>query len=304
MSTYPDMLYHMGGAPVMSSGLIPFSTGDYFFVDSSTGLSSNLGTTVGKPMATIDQAINKCTADKGDVIIVLPNHAENITLGSLVPDVAGITIVGLGNASNQPELTFTATTSIITVTGANTVLRNLRFLAGISAVVIGIEVSVDNVTIEGCTFNYGGTTDYDFLIGIDIDAFDYCTVRNCTFQFESTTGSNSGVQLDDAHFCVVDNCTFTGDFAVGAVANPTADALCTNMLITNNLIHNNDTGAAASTIFFENACTGLIANNTIGTRGGLDADASIDPGSCNCINNWISCAADESAIQTPTTNSS
>ena len=297
LTNFPNGVTSFGIPQIGSDGLIPTSTGSYFFVDSTTGNSGNTGDTPTDALATIDQAINKCTASKGDVIIVMPGHAETIAdATTLVPDVAGITIVGLGNATDQPEITFSATGSQIIVTGASTVLRNLRFVAGISAIDIGVNVDANNVTIEGCTFTFS-TTAYDFVIGVDIDAYDYCTVRNCVFDAETATaGALSGVQLDDANNCIIDGNYFSGDFSDSAIANPAADALGTKVLITNNYIYNDDTASASNGIQLQNAYTGLIARNVIGSLQATNVFDAIDAGSCLNVENYACNAVDEVGI--------
>lgn len=291
------------GIPLLGSGgnIIPTTTGSYFFVSSVTGSNGNAGTTKDSPLATIDAAINKCTADKGDVIIVMPNHAETIAdAAGLVPDVSGITIVGLGNATNQPEITYSATGSKIIVTGANTILRNIRFIAGISAVVIGLDIDANNVTVDGCTFTFGATA-YDFLVMIDIDAYDDCVIQNCKFGAENAVaGASAGVQLDDANNVVIKDSFFSGDFSLAAIANPTADALGKNLLIANNIIYNDDTASSVNGIALQNACTGVIVGNLIGTLYATNPDATIDPGSCLSIENYICNAVNESGTIVPT----
>src|SRR5680860_1259199 len=72
------------------------SGGTLAYGQQSTGSNSNKGT-LQAPFATIDKAINSCVASRGDVIYVLPGHAETVAdATTLVPDVAGVAIVGLG----------------------------------------------------------------------------------------------------------------------------------------------------------------------------------------------------------------
>lgn len=85
--------------------------------------------------ATIDAAIGACTANAGDTIFVLPGHTEAITSGSIALDVAGVSIIGIGNGASKPTLTFGATDSKISVTAANGRFENLRLTAGIGDVV-------------------------------------------------------------------------------------------------------------------------------------------------------------------------
>ena len=215
------------GVPVIGSGSIPSTTGSYFFVHSGTGSNGNTGEDKDHPFATIDYAIGKCTASKGDVILVMPGHAETIAdATSLVPDVAGISIIGLGSRNNRPTITYSATGSEIIVTGESTVIRNIIFKAGISAVATAIDVDANYVTIDNCMFYYGGTTTYDFVLSVDIDAYDYAIVSNCEFYAEAATaGATAGIRIDDANGLIIENNWFHGDFADAPIANIAADAL-------------------------------------------------------------------------------
>ena len=74
------------------------STGARCWVDSTTGTD---GTAYGRnpetPVATLDYAIsNLCTANKGDIIYVMPGHSEALTASNLVDvDIDGVTVSGL-----------------------------------------------------------------------------------------------------------------------------------------------------------------------------------------------------------------
>lgn len=122
---------------LQGAGLMTF--GNIFFVDSGAGSdSANTGTSQDQPLATIDAAVSKCTADNGDVVLVLPGHTEAITSTSTNIDVAGVTIIGLGDGSMKPTLTFSATSSRINVTAANCTLKNFRFTAGVADIVTAV----------------------------------------------------------------------------------------------------------------------------------------------------------------------
>lgn len=169
------------GVPVLPGG-IPATMGDYYFVHSGTGSSSNSGTSPGQALATIDQAINKCTANQGDVIIVMPGHAETVSAaGGIAADIAGISIIGLGWGNLRPLITLSATASTIAVSAANVTFRNLRITTSIDAV-----VKVFNITAAGCT----------------IDAVDFVETAACAcLQFILTT--------DAADDLTVQNCSWT-----------------------------------------------------------------------------------------------
>jgi len=84
------------------------TTGNIWFVDSGHPFASDnthCGESPLEPFATIDYAIGKCTASNGDIIYVMPGHAETVNAtATLTCDVAGISIVGLGNGTNRPSL--------------------------------------------------------------------------------------------------------------------------------------------------------------------------------------------------------
>jgi hypothetical protein len=171
-------------------------------------------------LATVDAAINLCTANKGDVIYAMPNHAE--TLGnnktSLVPDVAGISIIGLGNGDNMPTFTYGGQSSEIEVGADNILFKNLRFVAGID---VGIDVNGHYFTMEDCVMDYGTAT-FDWVDYIDISAFDYAKIRRNKFIAQAaTTGANTAIHFVDANYIEITNNFFLGDFAEAPIWNIT-----------------------------------------------------------------------------------
>ena len=278
------------------------TTGTVFYVSSGTGSDGNKGINANQPLATIDAAINKCTADVGDVIYVMPGHAETISNAtSLVPDIAGISIIGLGNGANAPEITFDDATSEIIVTGKSTLLRNLRFVAGVTAVVTGIDINVDNVTIDSCEFTFSGAG-FDFVIFVDIDAFDYSIINNCVFRAENATdGASTGIRLDTADHIKILHCTFTGDFSLAPISQVTADAPGVNLLIADCIFYNDDTANADSVIALQEAYTGLIIRCVGGSLNGTSPEAAFVVGSCLSIENYIADVASETGTIVPLT---
>ena len=123
-TNYPNgVMSH--GIPAEGVGLFsPF--GNVYFVDSGSGHANNVGTKPAKPVALIDTAINKTTASQGDVVIVAAGHAETVANATtIVPDVAGITILGLGKGANRPTVTMSHADGNIPISGANARLINV-----------------------------------------------------------------------------------------------------------------------------------------------------------------------------------
>jgi hypothetical protein len=291
----------VGGMPILGGGAgLPQTTGKYVYVHSGTGNNGNSGETKGEALATIAAAVGKCTANEGDVIIVMPGHSENISAGtSLVVDVAGVSIIGLGRGRNRPQLHFTNTAGSIEMDAANTRLSNVVLLASVSAVVVAINVDADGVMLDNLEFGYVDTGD-DFVTMIDIDAFDYAEVINCRFLTEATAGAEQAIRLDDCHFVRIVENWFSGNWSDSAIVGE--GALGTDLLLSRNQIYNGDTGDANG-IDLNVAFTGIISYNTIGTLYATGFAALLDPGSCLCNQNFAVNAIDEKGVEVPTTAS-
>lgn len=292
------------GVPVMGGGgVIPATTGTYFFVYSGDGADGNSGLSPDDPLATIDAAINKCTADKGDVIIVMPGHAETITTAAgIVVDVNGISIIGLGNGRNRPVITFGATAARIPVSADNVVIRNLVFLSGIADVVSGVTVTGDDVALIECEWAVSGAA-LEFLQMLDIDTAVRCQVVGCRFLASTTAGTNTGIRLDTATACRIAHSELRGDFTTGAISGTAGSAAAsTDVTIEHNLIENRDTTTGVC-IDLHNSGTGIVANNRMFHLNESGAAAGFDPGNALNNENYVVNAVDETGLAVPTTAS-
>lgn len=167
------------GCPVVGSAgnEIPVTlTGSYFFVGNASGQNgsaSNAGTDPKAPLNSITNALLKCTASKGDVIVVLPGYTQTVSAASgLNINVAGVTIVGLGRGSMRPKITYdTAATATVAISAANVTVKNITFNANYADVAKAIITSAKNIRIEGCYFTEEAA-DMNFLTCIATDAVD------------------------------------------------------------------------------------------------------------------------------------
>lgn len=260
--------------------------GEILFVHSGTGSSSNDGSSPDSPMATVDQAINRCTAGKGDVIYVLPGHAETITAADgFDADVAGISIIGLGRGTNRPTFTFTNVNGGVTVGAAGVTLRNLRFVAGISAVLVGVvvEAAGTDVLVEGCEWYWGGTTGYDFVQSLNLTAGAHrATVRDCRFLAEpAVAGASTAIQLVGAvHNVRVQRCEFVGDYSLACMSAITT--LSQLLMFLDNYVHNTDAGEPYLEVI--TGTTGVIANTRGLASGATVAANAVADAMAHCEN--------------------
>jgi len=235
------------GVPVIGGSY--YTTGTVFFVDSTTGSNGNSGTDKDHPFSTIDYAIGRCTGDKGDVIIVMPNHTETVTSATaLALDVAGINIIGLGSAGTRPLITLTtATTASINVDADDITLKNFRIdLTGVDAVALGIDVNAAGFTMEDCDIEVDDTGG-QAVLAMDIAGVDNVTVRHCCFHGIGSSAHSPvathaiNVSATGCDFLTIEDNYFSGWFLTAVMA-ATKDA--EGMLIQNNVFINwSDTGA-------------------------------------------------------------
>jgi len=271
-----------------------------FWVDSNNGSNGNKGTDKA-PFATIDYAVGRCTANRGDTIYVAAGHAETIiTATQLVVDVAGISIIGLGNEGDRPLITFaTADTALVPVNAANVRISNIEFTCHIASQAIMMDLNSERITIDNCHFREG-TQPPVIMIDITGSGANVCDgiiIRNCKF-YSPTAGSNEAIALKEVNNRItISDCTVWGDFANGCIANPTGKVL-TDLTIANCTLTNLQTGDHA--IELVSACTGVIQNVFMYT----DTYATtIDPGAMACFECYSVSSVDKNARLNPVVES-
>lgn len=215
-----------------------FTTGNVYFVNSATGVdsASNTGDEPNSPFDTIDYAIGRCTASKGDVIIVAAGHTEAISAAAgIACDVAGITIVGIGNGTNKPTITWgTATTATMTITADNVRLVNLRCVCDIDSLATFISDGAEYTTIEDCDFVTSSAKEALAFI-TKTTTKDHLTIRRCTaYQPTDPAGTDGGagtgfLYLVDSENILVENCHFRGNFETAIFHNKTT--ACKNLWV-------------------------------------------------------------------------
>ena len=177
------------GMPVMPGVGLPTTTGRPVFVSSVSGSNSNEGLSADAPMATIDAAIGKCTANKGDVIIVMPGHSESISgAGAIAADVAGISIIGLGRGALRPLITLHTAVTTIAISAANVTFQNLRIATDVDAVVKVFNITAAGAILDAVDFvETASCAALQFVLSSA--AADDLTIQNCSWVQSQTAAS-------------------------------------------------------------------------------------------------------------------
>lgn len=268
VNTHPGKVWWVNNSSVLAPGAVGGSDG-------------NDGT-YQRPFSTIAKAISMATASRGDVVMVMPGHAETVSSdGGLAFSKAGMAFVGLGVGTLRPTITLsTAAAAAITVTAANVTITNFLIKANYADITNAIDVTATNLHLDRIEFVEAGA---------DLNFLDYiaCTGGDGTANNLTVTGC-IGTAIDAAQNSFLnitgdlDRLTFTDNFYSSTTANTLAMILCaTGKDLTDCRIENNRmyTLATAGDLLIDNdttANTGIVAWNLIGhadTAGEVLIDA-------------------------------
>lgn len=281
-------------------GSVPFAGSGKVFVvgDSSTANEDMLrrvfdvdpdGTV--RFFATIDAAISACTANAGDVVYVMPGHTESVSgATSIVADVAGVSVVGLGQGTDVPTITYTtATTASIPVSVNNVRFENFKFVANFADIVAAFTLTTaKNFTLRNCVFA-DSAADVNFLAIVETNttnnAADGLVIDGCSW-ITPDLATTSMVNVDgDLDSMVIKNCYVnlgvnTSDLPA-LVEVATGKDITNVQILDNNVVRLNDANPLLVTCDTTTANTGVIARNYVrhaDTAGELLITASTNIG--------------------------
>lgn len=268
------------GRPV---GAVPqaYGFGNTYYVDSGVGGSD--GTSPETAVGTLEAALNKCTASQGDLILVLPGHAESIVSATALNfDIAGVRIVGLGEGSDRPTFTFTtANTATIPVSAANIKIENCIFIGNFLSIASCFTVAAaPEFWIDGCSFRDTDAT-HGFLsivtttVSVNADGLRY---TNNNRKSDATTSPGPDLVIAGT----MSRLKVNYNKSLHTVASNNVAALIehgalvmTDAEVIGNLVHSVNTDTATGAILVKTTATtgsGIVAHNRIKA---LDVAAAI-----------------------------
>jgi hypothetical protein len=294
-----------GGLSVRGIPIVTSAPNQVFWVSSGIGSNGNNGKTREKPFATLDYAIGKCTASKGDIIFLLPGHAESkTTTGDIATlDVAGVTIIGMGNGSLKPTFTFGHAGTTMTISGANCRLVGIKIISDVADCAVGITASAtaDGLSVIGCDF-YDGALTKELVIGISIAAacHEVSIIQN---RFIVNDGDGGGCANAIKAVGASDYAFIQGNYVQGNFTSYPIDfttAASVGIVIDGNSVFNTDT-ANGYGVACHASTTGHVVRNLI--TNAKDTVAPVTAAACNVSQNYGSNAAGASGIIKPTVDS-
>lgn len=287
----------------MVAPVIPATTGTTYFVSSTLGNAANGGKSPTDALATITGALAKCTASVGDVIVVMPGHVETLSgAGALALNVAGVSIIGLGNHSNRPTLTLHTTATTIAASAANVTLRNIRVATDVDAVVKMFNVTAAGVTLDAVDFaDTAACAPLQFVLAT---AATRLTVINCRWvqTLLAATALQQWIALIGADgFVCKNNYAYLTGYPTSNPANGVivgASTLSSAVLIEDNrfVCAGGSTGAIPISLY--TGTTGLVANNYVASSKTAIA-GSIGLASCYGALNYAAHVVNKNGLLEP-----
>ncbi len=303
--THPGKVFWLSNSGVLS--------------DRQIGSSNNNKGTFDQPFSTLTGALAQCVANRGDIIMVKPGHAETVAAAAgIVFNKAGVAIVGLGLGSKRPTLTWSTATSTVTLAANNMSIQNFLFLGGAattfvaSAFVALTTVVAQDFTVDNCEFRDVDAT-HGFVAcvlqgGTTANAMDGLTFTNNKVlrYLTSPPAANTAVVTTAA----IDRATFNDNFIVNKTANNNialgwafgANAV-QNLQMARNRTYSLNTGTTAGELFSGGSTTsdGHVFDNyswhlaATGLLGPVSTKLGFSQNFCS-----ITGAADKSPLLNPT----
>lgn len=229
-SVYPTGFSN--GVAIRNMPVLSTYGGNVFWVDSGAGSDGNKGTER-RPLATIDKAMQDATAagggfvtpNNGDIIMVKPGHTETVTAAAgLALDVAGVTLIGLGNGSDRPTINFTTVVGAdMDVDAANITMVNFLFTGGIDALTGPIDVNAADFAMIGCETRDVTGQATDFIV-TDANA-DRMLLDGWVHRGSASAGADTAITIVGGDNITIRNFWIDGNFAVACIENVTTAAV-------------------------------------------------------------------------------
>lgn len=253
-----------------------------------------------RPFATLDYAISKCEANRGDVIFVRPNHVETISAADAIDfDVAGISIIGMGNGDDRPRFDYTAGAGEVAIGADNVLIQNINFHANVDSVLIAIDIEdgVNQAVIRSCSFDVetAGTDEFDNAIRFTNNNAN-CIVEDCDMDM-GIADAVRAIYLDaDTQGLIIRNNRIRGDYSTACIGGDTT--LSTDLLIEDNLLINGEAGDIGTVECIEllTGTHGVIRNNHL-VCNVASPDLAIVADTCFQFNNYYSETVNAEAVR-------
>ena len=233
---------HRGRAPYLDQSQIPALNagilkaqqfGKDWYVNSAASAGGD-GATPDSAKTTLAAALALCLA--GDRVFIAPGHAETVSTAAwLTWSQSGVTVIGLGNGSNRPTFTFSATASQIIISGSNNVLSNVRVTSSIDEMVLMFSITGSFVTLD--RVDHFETASAQTIAFAAFTTGTDCAIQNCN-HYQATAAAAAQLWItatSNTRFRLSDNVMMLA-LQDGATCCVFRFVTCTNILVERNVV--------------------------------------------------------------------
>ena len=266
---------------------------------------------VARVYTTIQAAVNAASANRGDVVLVMPGYDHTLARTDSWA-TAGVSVIGLGEGNGRPIVRYGATTDEVGIKANNVTVKNLRFLADADSVARGLDLDsgFSGAVVKNCVFDFDSNAS-NFVTMLRVGQSDVLIEDN-RFIAEDTAGCGKGIELlgGYAYNLIIRKNYFYGQFdTVGDTTNNAAaiacalvhdsgDTVLSNIEISENTIVSTDTASAVLINLVPTAVSpirGIVRDNILTSYDTATADtAQVAFGTVLPINNnFISADSDD-----------
>jgi hypothetical protein len=220
MTTVADMLFQLGGLPVMAG--VPFSqNAKYYFVDPANGSDGNSGLSPAEALAGLEAAEDKCVANRHDTIFYIAGSSGDNLAAALTWDKNYTHLIGIAAPTRiaQRARIFQASTlsgasPLLNISATGCIFKNFYIFQGVddNTSLINVQVSGGRNYFENVHFAGGGhaTQAIDGGASLKLDGAEENTFVNCTIGVDTIDAASGmmGILFDgEAHRNIFENCT-------------------------------------------------------------------------------------------------
>ena len=238
----------------------------------AAGSDGNDGTYT-RPFSTVDYAVGRCTANRGDVIYVMPGYTQTMSGADAVDvDVAGVRVIGLGRGTLMPTFTYSNAAGEFVIGASNVRIEGLRFVPSVTGIThaVNVEATFDHVEIVNCRFDTGEAATVDeFLISISVGTTaNYGLIQGCYFD-QGLAGATNAISLATPQYWTIRDNFIMGDYTANIATITGAGVLCSML---NNIVINGEPGALNTLEVFTQSAAGtwFLAGNIFATNIATD----------------------------------
>jgi hypothetical protein len=218
MTTYGDMLYHLGGVP--AGVQVPFSkNAKYYFVDPANGSDTNSGTSPAEALAGIEAAEAKTVANQHDVVFYIAGSSGNNLAAALTWDKNYTHLIGIAAPTRVAQRarifqtsTLTGASPLLNITATGCIFKDFYIFQGVADAtsLIDVQVTGGRNYFENVHFAGGGHATQAVNGGASLKITgEENTFVNCTIgvdTIEAATGMTAITFDGSAHRNTFENC--------------------------------------------------------------------------------------------------